>query len=53
MGRRSSIRWGIGDISTGVHGLSAVLAALLYRERSGKGQWVDVSLVDTYSITTT
>jgi len=39
---------GIGDISTGVHGLSAVLAALLYRERSGKGQWVDVSLVDTY-----
>jgi crotonobetainyl-CoA:carnitine CoA-transferase CaiB-like acyl-CoA transferase len=39
---------GIGDISTGVHGLSAILAALLYRERSGKGQWVDVSLVDTY-----
>jgi crotonobetainyl-CoA:carnitine CoA-transferase CaiB-like acyl-CoA transferase len=39
---------GIGDISTGVHGFSAVLAALLYRERSGKGQWVDVSLVDTY-----
>jgi crotonobetainyl-CoA:carnitine CoA-transferase CaiB-like acyl-CoA transferase len=39
---------GIGDISTGVHGLSAVLGALLYRERSGRGQWVDVSLVDTY-----
>jgi len=39
---------GIGDVSTGVHGLSAVLAALLYRERTGKGQWVDVSLVDTY-----
>lgn len=39
---------GIGDISTGVHGFSAVLAALLYRERTGKGQWVDVSLVDTY-----
>lgn len=39
---------GIGDVSTGVHGLSAVLAALLYRERSGKGQWVDVSLVDSY-----
>jgi CoA:oxalate CoA-transferase len=38
---------GIGDISTGVHGLSAVLAALLHRERTGKGQWVDVSLVDT------
>lgn len=39
---------GVGDISTGVHGLSAVLAALLYRERTGKGQWVDVSLVDSY-----
>jgi crotonobetainyl-CoA:carnitine CoA-transferase CaiB-like acyl-CoA transferase len=39
---------GIGDIGTGVHGLSAVLAALLYRERSGRGQWVDVSLVDSY-----
>ncbi|MGA2411722.1 MAG: CaiB/BaiF CoA-transferase family protein, partial [Candidatus Binataceae bacterium] len=39
---------GIGDISTGVHGLSAVLAALLHRERTGRGQWVDVSLVDTY-----
>jgi crotonobetainyl-CoA:carnitine CoA-transferase CaiB-like acyl-CoA transferase len=39
---------GVGDISTGVHGFSAVLAALLYRERTGKGQWVDVSLVDSY-----
>lgn len=39
---------GVGDISTGVHGFSAVLAALLWRERTGKGQWVDVSLVDTY-----
>jgi crotonobetainyl-CoA:carnitine CoA-transferase CaiB-like acyl-CoA transferase len=39
---------GIGDVSTGVHGLSAVLAALLYRERGGSGQWVDVSLVDSY-----
>jgi crotonobetainyl-CoA:carnitine CoA-transferase CaiB-like acyl-CoA transferase len=38
----------MGDVSTGVHALSAVLAALLYRERSGKGQWVDLSLVDTY-----
>ncbi|MGH7931800.1 MAG: CaiB/BaiF CoA transferase family protein, partial [Candidatus Binataceae bacterium] len=37
---------GMGDIGTGVHALSAVLSALLYRERAGKGQWVDVSLVD-------
>jgi CoA:oxalate CoA-transferase len=39
---------GIGDVSTGVHGLSAILAALLWRERTGRGQWVDVSLVDSY-----
>ena len=38
----------MGDVSTGVHALSAVLAALLYRERSGKGQWVDLALVDSY-----
>src|SRR5579859_6878911 len=39
---------GIGDVSTGVHALGAVLAALLFPERRGKGQWVDVSLVDSY-----
>ena len=39
---------GIGDVSTGVHGFSAILAALLWRERTGRGQWVDVSLVDSY-----
>jgi crotonobetainyl-CoA:carnitine CoA-transferase CaiB-like acyl-CoA transferase len=39
---------GMGDIGTGVHTLSAVLAALLYRERTGKGQYLDISLVDCY-----
>ncbi|MBE3605075.1 CoA transferase [bacterium] len=38
----------MGDVSTGVHALSAVLAALLYRERTGKGQYLDSALVDTY-----
>lgn len=37
---------GLGDVMTGVHGLSAILAALLYRERTGKGQHVEVSLLD-------
>ena len=38
----------MGDVSTGVHALSAVLAALLYRERTGKGQYLDSALVDSY-----
>jgi CoA:oxalate CoA-transferase len=39
---------GIGDITTGVHGLSAILAALLHRERTGEGQFVETSLLDCY-----
>jgi crotonobetainyl-CoA:carnitine CoA-transferase CaiB-like acyl-CoA transferase len=38
----------IGDVSTGVHGLAAVACALLYRERTGEGQYLDISLVDAY-----
>jgi CoA:oxalate CoA-transferase len=39
---------GVGDISTGVHALSAILAALLHRERTGEGQFVETSLLDCY-----
>ncbi len=39
---------GIGDITTGVHALSAILAALLHRERTGIGQHVETSLLDCY-----
>ena len=39
---------GVGDISTGVHGLTAILAALLHRERTGQGQFVETSLLDCY-----
>ncbi|HJU28023.1 MAG TPA: CaiB/BaiF CoA-transferase family protein [Candidatus Binataceae bacterium] len=39
---------GVGDISTGVHALSAILAALLNRERTGEGQYVETSLLDCY-----
>jgi CoA:oxalate CoA-transferase len=39
---------GLGDISTGVHAMGAILAALLHRDRGGDGQHVEVSLVDSY-----
>jgi CoA:oxalate CoA-transferase len=39
---------GIGDITTGVHAFSAILAALLHRERKGVGQYVETSLLDCY-----
>jgi crotonobetainyl-CoA:carnitine CoA-transferase CaiB-like acyl-CoA transferase len=39
---------GMGDIGTGVHTFSAVVAALLHRERTGRGQYIDISLVDCY-----
>jgi crotonobetainyl-CoA:carnitine CoA-transferase CaiB-like acyl-CoA transferase len=38
----------IGDVSTGVHGMGAIACALLYRERTGIGQYIDVSLLDSY-----
>jgi crotonobetainyl-CoA:carnitine CoA-transferase CaiB-like acyl-CoA transferase len=37
-----------GDVLTGVHGLAGVCAALYHRERTGQGQKVEVSLVDSY-----
>jgi CoA:oxalate CoA-transferase len=39
---------GVGDISTGVHAVTAILAALLHRERTGEGQFVETSLLDCY-----
>ncbi len=38
----------LGDVSTGVHALAAVACALLHRERTGEGQYIDVSLLDAY-----
>ncbi len=38
----------LGDVSTGAHAMGAVACALLHRERTGKGQHLDVSLLDTY-----
>jgi crotonobetainyl-CoA:carnitine CoA-transferase CaiB-like acyl-CoA transferase len=39
----------IGDVSTGAHAMGAICAALLYRERTGRGQHLDLSLLDTYA----
>ena len=38
----------LGDIGTGVHAAAAIGFALLHRERGGGGQYVEVSLLDTY-----
>jgi crotonobetainyl-CoA:carnitine CoA-transferase CaiB-like acyl-CoA transferase len=38
----------IGDVSTGVHAMGAVACALLYREKTGEGQYIDISLLDSY-----
>ncbi|MGO9267532.1 MAG: CaiB/BaiF CoA transferase family protein [Candidatus Binataceae bacterium] len=38
----------LGDVSTGVHAYAAVATALLHRERTGEGQHIDISLLDSY-----
>ena len=38
----------LGDGATGVHALAAISTALLHRERSGEGQFLDISLLDSY-----
>ena len=38
----------IGDSATGVTAAMAVGFALLHRERTGEGQYIDCSLLDTY-----
>lgn len=37
----------VGDVSAGMFGALAVLAALRYRDRTGKGQHIDISLLET------
>ena len=39
---------GIGDVMTGVHAAAAIGFALLFREKTGRGQYVDISLLDSY-----
>ena len=37
----------IADLATAMYGLSSVLAALLVRERTGLGQYIDLSLIES------
>ena len=37
----------VGDISAGMFGCMAILAALRVRDRTGKGQFIDISLLET------
>ncbi len=39
---------GIGDVMTGAHAACAIGFALLHRERGGEGQYLDISLLDSY-----
>ena len=38
----------IGDTATGIAAAMAIGFALLHRERTGEGQYIDASLIDTY-----
>ncbi|MDH4147760.1 MAG: CoA transferase [Acidimicrobiia bacterium] len=37
---------GFADVSAGVHALTGLALALFHRERTGSGQWVDISMID-------
>lgn len=37
---------GMADVSAGVHAFSAIGYALFNRERTGEGQWMDISMID-------
>ncbi|ULX54074.1 hypothetical protein A9P79_19325 [Cupriavidus taiwanensis] len=47
-GNPALITMAIGDASTGVAAAMAVGFALLHRERTGEGQYIETSLLDTY-----
>ena len=44
----SQVSMAVGDSATGISAAMAVMAALLHREHTGKGQYIDCSLLDTY-----
>ncbi|MBX7213495.1 MAG: CoA transferase [Thermoflexales bacterium] len=45
-GPPSKVGVAIADITAGLFGVSAILAALLHRERTGRGQFIDIALLD-------
>lgn len=47
-GPPSLVGLAIGDTSTGVHAATAIGYSLFHRERTGKGQFLDIALLDVY-----
>ena len=47
-GPPSLVGLAIGDTSTGVHAATAIGYSLFHRERTGKGQYLDIALLDVY-----
>ncbi|MFT4562707.1 MAG: crotonobetainyl-CoA:carnitine CoA-transferase CaiB-like acyl-CoA transferase [Gammaproteobacteria bacterium] len=45
-GKPHPVGIGIADSNVGVHAFSAIGYALYYREKTGKGQYLDISMVD-------
>jgi crotonobetainyl-CoA:carnitine CoA-transferase CaiB-like acyl-CoA transferase len=46
-GQPMKVGVGIADVMTGMYAATGILAALHYRHSSGKGQHIDISLLDT------
>lgn len=46
-GRPLPVGIGVADVSSGVHAFSAIGYALFNRSRTGEGQWLDISMVDS------
>ena len=40
------VGFGIADVNAGVHALTALGLALFHKERTGVGQWIDLSMID-------
>lgn len=47
----ADIQMSVGDTNAALHGLAAVLAALLMRERTGLGQHIDIAMIDAMLVT--
>ena len=45
-GKPHPVGVGVGDVNAGVHAFSAIGYALFHRERTGRGQYLDISMVD-------
>lgn len=47
VGQPQKVGVAVTDIFTGVYSVVAILAALRQRDETGRGQWIDMSLLDT------